>query len=607
MASRRTASSSSVMASTIRAAARQWAVASSVAPVKEQPRASTASAAAVRDGLPRPDGARHRAQAPFARSVVLASGRSPRWPGPPSASTPASESRSVSSSRAASSRSWASSCRPRLLLDRRRTPRSAAPSSRPPRRARGPRPSRSTARASLEAARRSSRAVAAGQQQLHPLGRRRALGQQAQGGLEPAGRAGRQPAGGGLGRLDQHGDRDPVAVAGRLLDVVGPARWPGRPVAKRGGAPGVGGEPAARRWTPRRWRCAPAGGGSGTGGGPAPGGPGRGRSARRGRPGPRARYASAVAGGEVELERVAHHRRRLGEAPAPPARGRPAPGRWRPPPRAGRLSPSAAVRTRGPAPSRGSGPVAAGRRGSRRSGGRAGPGWHASAPAAARAASAGARGPSSRRSTSPARSAASMAAMRAGAAWPRPEAARQQHRRLRAAGAAGGPPARWSCRRPSAGRRGPAPTAAGPPAARAARAPRSRSGSARSRSDGRSPAERSERSDGKTSASSSQAVGRQPVDDARGPSDCDVGVEGVDDDPERQLLLELGGAALQHQAAPGLGPAHQLAQHVGLADARLAADEHGPGRTGTRLGEEAVEHRQLGIPPHEQLGPSAHV
>ena len=87
----------------------------------------------------------------------------------------------------------------------------------------------------------------------------------------------------------------------------------------------------------------------------------------------------------------------------------------------------------------------------------------------------------------------------------------------------------------------------------------------------------------------------------------EVGVEGVDDQAERQLALELGGAALEHEAAARLGASNQLAQQVGLADPRLAAEDDEPRRPRARLVEQPGEERRLGVAPHEPLGRVGHV
>jgi hypothetical protein len=53
----------------------------------------------------------------------------------------------------------------------------------------------------------------------------------------------------------------------------------------------------------------------------------------------------------------------------------------------------------------------------------------------------------------------------------------------------------------------------------------------------------------------------------------EVLVEGVDDETERKLSLELRGAATQNKATAPLGLARELEQQARLADAGLACDE----------------------------------
>ena len=87
----------------------------------------------------------------------------------------------------------------------------------------------------------------------------------------------------------------------------------------------------------------------------------------------------------------------------------------------------------------------------------------------------------------------------------------------------------------------------------------------------------------------------------------DVGVEGVDHHAEGQLLLELGGPALQHQAAAALGPPDELGQHVGLADPRLAAEEDGLGPPAARRAQHDVEAAELLVPTDEQFSAVPHL
>ena len=65
-----------------------------------------------------------------------------------------------------------------------------------------------------------------------------------------------------------------------------------------------------------------------------------------------------------------------------------------------------------------------------------------------------------------------------------------------------------------------------------------------------------------------QALVQRPQE--RGLQRAQVVVERVDDQPERDVALELGGAALEHQVAPVLALAAKLREQPGFADARLA-------------------------------------
>ncbi len=59
-----------------------------------------------------------------------------------------------------------------------------------------------------------------------------------------------------------------------------------------------------------------------------------------------------------------------------------------------------------------------------------------------------------------------------------------------------------------------------------------------------------------------------------------VVVEGVDDQPERNVALELRRAPIENQIAVILAPAAQLSQQSRLADPRLTKDLHEPGLPG---------------------------
>ena len=79
-------------------------------------------------------------------------------------------------------------------------------------------------------------------------------------------------------------------------------------------------------------------------------------------------------------------------------------------------------------------------------------------------------------------------------------------------------------------------------------------------------------------------------------------VERVDEDPERQVALELGRAARQHEAAAVVGHRLELRQQPRLADARLA---HELDRARAAL-ERIFEHAQLLRTPDELLCEMSH-
>ncbi len=82
-------------------------------------------------------------------------------------------------------------------------------------------------------------------------------------------------------------------------------------------------------------------------------------------------------------------------------------------------------------------------------------------------------------------------------------------------------------------------------------------------------------------------------------------VERIDEDPERQVGLELGRAARQDQAALRVGAGLERAQQPRLADPRLAGDRDGseaaPGRV-----QRLIKRRQLGAAPDERRRGARH-
>ena len=70
----------------------------------------------------------------------------------------------------------------------------------------------------------------------------------------------------------------------------------------------------------------------------------------------------------------------------------------------------------------------------------------------------------------------------------------------------------------------------------------------------------------------------------------EVVVERVDEDRERQLALELRGAAGEHELPAPVGALGQLREHARLADAGLAHQLQGARPPPLELGEGLVEH-----------------
>jgi hypothetical protein len=73
----------------------------------------------------------------------------------------------------------------------------------------------------------------------------------------------------------------------------------------------------------------------------------------------------------------------------------------------------------------------------------------------------------------------------------------------------------------------------------------------------------------------------------------EIVVAGVQKDPERELALELGAAAVEDEPAASIGLNRELVQQPGLADAGLAADREHPDRARLDLFQRALEGLQL--------------
>jgi len=110
---------------------------------------------------------------------------------------------------------------------------------------------------------------------------------------------------------------------------------------------------------------------------------------------------------------------------------------------------------------------------------------------------------------------------------------------------------------------------------------------------------------GEHSAELGQGFGLQAVEHPRSER-LEVLVEGVDDQAEGQVALELGRAPPQRKAPPLLGPTEELGQERGLADTRFARDEHDLRRSRTPFVEYALEQIQLGMSANECLSQFNH-
>jgi hypothetical protein len=85
-----------------------------------------------------------------------------------------------------------------------------------------------------------------------------------------------------------------------------------------------------------------------------------------------------------------------------------------------------------------------------------------------------------------------------------------------------------------------------------------------------------------------------------------VVVERVDEDRERQVLLELGGAPGQHEPAAGVGAGRQLGEQPGLADAGVAGEQQRGRPVARDPGQRGVDRVQLGRAPDEVTGDLRH-
>jgi hypothetical protein len=80
---------------------------------------------------------------------------------------------------------------------------------------------------------------------------------------------------------------------------------------------------------------------------------------------------------------------------------------------------------------------------------------------------------------------------------------------------------------------------------------------------------------------------------------CNVRVQRIGLNPERDVLLKLSGRGAQHQAAPRLGTAPKLFQQMRLADPGLALDRHSRRLPGGEQLEHLIQTLQLGNTPNK--------
>jgi hypothetical protein len=73
-------------------------------------------------------------------------------------------------------------------------------------------------------------------------------------------------------------------------------------------------------------------------------------------------------------------------------------------------------------------------------------------------------------------------------------------------------------------------------------------------------------------------------------------VERVDDQRERDVLLELGRSAVKHKVPSPLGVLHELREHAGLADTRFANQLHNARLAVSEAVQRSIELGQLARP-----------
>lgn len=79
-------------------------------------------------------------------------------------------------------------------------------------------------------------------------------------------------------------------------------------------------------------------------------------------------------------------------------------------------------------------------------------------------------------------------------------------------------------------------------------------------------------------------------------------VEGVDEDPEREVAFELGARSGQDDVPAGVGTRGELGDQPSLANPGGTDDLNGAGSPGRELAEGVVEPLELRTAPYEMVG-----
>jgi hypothetical protein len=79
-------------------------------------------------------------------------------------------------------------------------------------------------------------------------------------------------------------------------------------------------------------------------------------------------------------------------------------------------------------------------------------------------------------------------------------------------------------------------------------------------------------------------------------------VERVNEDPERQIPLELRAGSRHHEVFTRVGARRQLGEQARLADPRLPGDFDRGRPPPSELAERSIERVELGVPPDEMFG-----